>query len=136
MNFGPKNKIKVGGGLASISAVVLVMLIFFLVMTVVSKKEVKASAPETETAFAPATTVIITKDNQYYLSPEETDKDKRSFDQIKDAIIDKVVTSPTKQLMIEGHQLAKYETVYNVVGLAQKNNWQFRMTFTKEPAAE
>jgi|GEM_PF-4338181 len=137
MNFGAKNKVKVGGGMASISAVILVMLIFFLVMIVVAKKEDKPSTDtETATTFIPAITVVITKDNQYFLLPDESDKDKRSFDEIKELIIKKVVDSETKQLKIEGNQLAKYESIYNVAGLAQKNNWQYQLDYTKETAPE
>lgn len=137
MNFGAKNKVKVGGGMASISAVILVMLIFFLVMIVVAKKEDKPSTDtETVATFTPAITVVITKDNQYFLLPDESDKDKRSFDEIKELIIKKVVDSESKQLKIEGNQLAKYESIYNVAGLAQKNNWQYQLDYTKETAPE
>jgi biopolymer transport protein ExbD len=132
MNIGPRNKIKVGGGLAAVSAVVLVMLIFFLIMTVIGKKpEETADKPE-EKKFDPAVTVVITKDNQYYLLPGESDKDKRGFDDIQDEIIAKVQDSESKQLKINGAQLAKYETVYNVAGLAQKNNWEYRLDFVPE----
>jgi biopolymer transport protein ExbD len=136
MNFGPKNKIKVGGGLASISAVVLVMLVFFLIMAVASKKEDKPVVAEPDDSFNPAVTVVITEDNQYYLLPDETDKDKRSFDNIKEQIIAKMTDSPIKELKIEGHQLARYETVYNVAGLAQVNNWLYRLDFTRQPAED
>jgi len=137
MNFGAKNKVKVGGGMASISAIILVMLIFFMVMLVVAQKEDKPTTEaETTATFEPIITVVVTKDSQYYLLPDETVKDKRSFDQIKDVIIKKVVDSESKQLKIEGHQLAKYESIYNVAGLAQKNNWEYQLDYTKETASE
>ncbi len=132
MNFGQKNKVKVGNGLTAISSVVLVMLIFFLVMAVASKKEDAPVSVEPTEEFQPSLTVVITKDNEYYLLPGETAKDKRPFDEIKSLIADKMIESPTKQLKIEGAQLAKYETIYNVAALAQKNNWQYRLDFTKE----
>ncbi|ASS47920.1 MAG: hypothetical protein A3D31_01515 [Candidatus Fluviicola riflensis] len=132
MNFGQKNKIKVGNGLTAISSVVLVMLIFFMVMAVASKKEDAPPVVESTEDFQPSLTVVITKDNEYYLLPGETAKDKRSFDEIKTLIGDKMIESPNKQLKIEGAQTAKYETVYNVAALAQKNNWQYRLDFTKE----
>lgn len=136
MNLGQKNKIKVGGGLSAISAVVLVMLIFFLIMAVVSKKEEPAPILEAENDFNPAVTVVITQDNEYYLLPDETEKDKRAFDEIRDLIGSKVSTSESKQLQIQGHQLAKYETIYNVAALAQKNHWYYRLDYTKQPADE
>jgi biopolymer transport protein ExbD len=136
MNFGPKNKIKVGGGLASISAVVLVMLVFFLIMAVASKKEEQPVVTEPDDSFHPVVTVVITEDNNYYLLPDETEKDKRSFDNIKEQIISKMTEAPVKELMIQGHQLAKYETAYNVAGLAQKNNWLYRLDFTRQPAED
>ncbi|MDH4471265.1 MAG: biopolymer transporter ExbD [Fluviicola sp.] len=132
MNFGQKNKVKVGNGLTAISSVVLVMLIFFMVMAVASKKEDKPIAIESTENFEPSLTVVITKDNEYYILPGETAKDKRSFDEIKTLIGDKMIESQNKQLKIEGAQTAKYETIYNVAALAQKNNWQYRLDFTKE----
>jgi biopolymer transport protein ExbD len=136
MDLKQKNKVKVGGGLSAISAVVLVMLVFFLIMTVVSKKDEKAAIPEADDDFTPAVTVVITQDNRYYLLPDETDRDKRSFDEIRDLIGSRVVASETRQLQIRGHQLAKYETIYNVAALAQKNHWQYRLDYTKQPADE
>lgn len=132
MNFNQKNKVKVGNGLTAISSVVLVMLIFFMVMAVGPKKEATPAPTETTEDFEPSLTVVITKDNEYYLLPGETAKDKRSFDNIKTLIGDRMTESPNKQLKIEGAQLAKYETIYNVAALAQKNNWQYRLDFTKE----
>lgn len=131
MNFGQKNKVKVGNGLTAISSVVLVMLIFFMVMAVASKKEETPAPIESVEDFQPSLTVVITKDNEYYLLPGETEKDKRSFDAIKTLIGDRMLESPNKQLKIEGAQLAKYETIYNVAALAQTNNWQYRLDFTK-----
>jgi biopolymer transport protein ExbD len=133
MGFEPKNKVKVGNGLTAVSAVVLVVLIFFILMTVVSKKDDQTSAsPAPDNDFNPSVTVVITKDNQYYLLPGETEKDKRSFDNIKDQIVTKVMATDNKQLKIEGHRLASYETIYNPAGLAQKNNWQYRLDYTRE----
>lgn len=132
MNFNQKNKVKVGNGLTAISSVVLVMLIFFMVMAVASKKEDAPVALESTEDFQPSITVVITKDNEYYLLPGETEKDKRSFDAIKTLIGDRMLESPNKQLKIEGAQLAKYETIYNVAALAQVNNWQYRLDFTKK----
>lgn len=132
MNIGPRNKVKVGGGLAAVSAVVLVMLIFFLIMTVLGKQPEKTAETPEEKPFEPAVTVVITKDNQYYLLPGESDKDKRGFDDIKEQIMAKVQESESKQLKIDGAQLAKYETVYNVAGLAQKNKWEYRLDFVPE----
>lgn len=132
MNFNQKNKVKVGNGLTAISSVVLVMLIFFMVMAVGPKKEATSAPAEATEDFEPSLTVVITKDNEYYLLPGETAKDKRSFDNIKTLIGDRMTESPNKQLKIEGAQLAKYETIYNVAALAQKNNWQYRLDFTKE----
>ncbi len=131
MNFNQRNKVKVGNGLTAISSVVLVMLIFFMVMAAASKKEDKPAPAEAAAEFNPSFTVVITKDNEYYLLPGETEKDKRPFDEIKNLIADKMTESPVKQLKIEGAQLAKYETIYNVAALAQKNNWQYRLDYTK-----
>lgn len=133
MGFEPKNKVKVGNGLTSVSAVVLVVLIFFILMAVVSKKEDQTSvSPAPDNDFNPSVTVVITKDNQYYLLPGETEKDKRPFDNIKEQIVTKVVATSNKQLKIEGHRLANYEAVYNPAALAQKNNWQYRLDYTRE----
>ncbi|MES2557233.1 MAG: biopolymer transporter ExbD [Bacteroidota bacterium] len=132
MNFGQKNKVKVGNGLTAISSVVLVMLIFFMVMAVGTKNENTPAVVEQTEDFEPSLTVVITKDNEYYLLPGETEKDKRSFDEIKTLIGDRMLESPNKQLKIEGAQTAKYETIYNVAAMAQKNNWQYRLDFTKE----
>lgn len=132
MGFEPTNKVKVGNGLTAISAVVLVVLIFFMLMIVVTKKEAQVTVPAQDNDFNPSVTIVITKDNQYYLLPGETEKDKRSFDAIKEQLVTKVMATDNKQLKIEGDQLAKYETVYNPAALAQKNNWKYRLDYTRQ----
>jgi biopolymer transport protein ExbD len=136
MDLKQKNKVKVGGGLSAISSVVLVMLVFFLIMAVISKKDEKTAVLEPDDDFVPAVTVMVTQDNEYYLLPDETERDKRSFDEIRDLIGSKVVASESKQLQIRGHQLAKYETIYNVAALAQKNHWQYRLDYIKQLPGE
>lgn len=137
MNFGPRNKIKTGGGLNAVYAVVLVLLVFFLLMVIATKQEnEKEVVVASENNFNPAITVVVTKDNLYYIALSETEKDKRPFDAIRELIGEKVLASDSKQLKIEGHQLAKYETVYNVVALAQKNNWPYRLDYTRMTADE
>lgn len=135
MNITQRNKIKVGNGLTAISSIVLVMLIFFMVMAVATKKESSADDKEHATVFDPVLTVVVTEDDQYYLLPGETEKDKRYFDDIKQQIADKITVNEHKHLKIEGHKLAKYETIYNVAHLAEINNWEYRLFYTVDQEA-
>lgn len=130
MNITQRNKIKVGNGLTAISAIVLVMLIFFMVMVVALKKDTSAGEKDQKEVFDPVLTVVITEDNQYYLLPGETEKDKRYFDDVKQQIADKMTVNEHKHLKIEGHKLAKYETIYNAAHLAEINNWEYRLFYT------
>lgn len=132
MNITQRNKIKVGNGLTAVSAIVLVMLIFFMVMVVAVKKEDPSKAKDDTELFDPVLTVIITEDNQYYLLPGETEKDKRYFDDIKEVVGQKMSANEHRHLKIEGHKLAKYETIYNIAHMAEINNWEYRLFYTVE----
>lgn len=132
MNITQRNKIKVSNGLTAVSAIVLVMLIFFMLMAVATKKETPEKSGDKTEVFDPVLTVVITEDNQYYLLPGESEKDKRGFDNIKQLIADKVNVNEHKHLKIEGHKLAKYETIYNAAHLAEINNWEYRLSYTAD----
>ena len=78
MNLGTRNKIKVEGGMASMTDLVFLLLIFFIIMSLMSNQQTPIDLPKTDqnikTVTDPITaTVIITEDNKYYAMPGETE---------------------------------------------------------------
>ena len=75
MGFGTNNKIKVEGGMASMTDLVFLLLIFFIIMSLLSNNQTPIDLPETSEDIHPVQdpvtpTVLITEDNRYVVIRE------------------------------------------------------------------
>ena len=141
MGFGTNNKIKVEGGMASMTDLVFLLLIFFIIMSLLSNNQTPIDLPETSEDIHPVQdpvtpTVVITEDNRYVVM-KGGDMIGGSMDQplefedIKEIAANAVNESGEMKLKIEGHRKADYEAVFNVMALAQLNGWDPVLSYKK-----
>jgi len=135
MNFGSRNKVKVEGGMASMTDLVFLLLIFFIIMALMSNSTTKVDVPKDSSL--PSETnpteprVVITEENLYVVFPGGDMNAPREFEDILGEA-DAVVTNSGKtQLKIEGHRKADYEAVFKVLALAQRNGWDPVLAYEK-----
>lgn len=128
MGFSSKNKIKIEGGMASMTDLVFLLLIFFIIMSIMSNDTTPLALPNPDTDLSPnpiktTPTVVVTEDNQYVVMPGGDMKAPMEFDEIKELVGSVVVASGKPSLKIAGHKKAAYESVFNVLALCQANHW-------------
>lgn len=136
MDFSSRNKTKAEWGMSSMTDLVFLLLIFFIIMSLMANNQTPVKLPKPSTEIPPSqkpvpVTVVITENNQYYVLPGEEEKDARSFEQIKDLVFAKVTESGDLKLRIAGHQKANYASVFEVLALTQANGWDPILAYDK-----
>ncbi|MFT7344590.1 MAG: biopolymer transport protein ExbD [Lentimonas sp.] len=136
MDFGSKNKIKVEGGMASMTDLVFLLLIFFIIMSLMSNNQTPLDLPKTDESIAPdqnpvTATVLITEDNKYVVMPGGSLEAPMEFDDIKELAAQAVLNSGEFKLKVAGHREASYEAVFKVLALAQANEWDPVIAYNK-----
>jgi biopolymer transport protein ExbD len=135
MNFSSKSKVKIEGGMASMTDLVFLLLIFFIIMSLMSNNQTPIDLPEAADLPSdrdPVTaTVIITENNQYVVLPGGSLDAPMEFDEIKELASSAVEGSGQMKLKIAGHRKASYEAVFNVLALSQANAWDPVLAYDK-----
>jgi biopolymer transport protein ExbD len=136
MALESRNKIKAEGGIASMTDLVFLLLIFFIIMSLMSNNQTPIDLPKPNDDIKPVqdpveATVIITEDNKYFVMPGETEAQAREFEAIKEKVMDEVTKSGKTKLKIAGHKAANYEAVFNVLAMAQANGWEPVLAYQK-----
>jgi biopolymer transport protein ExbD len=136
MDLSSKNKIKVEGGMASMTDLVFLLLIFFIIMSLMSNSDIPVDLPKPTDEVNPVQdkvtpTVVISEDNLYFVLPGEEEKNKRSLEEIKEKIISVVTNSGKSKLKIAGHRKADYDAVFQVLALAENNGWTPSLAYSK-----
>ncbi len=129
MALSSKNKIKIEGGMASMTDLVFLLLIFFIIMSIMSNDTTPLALPNPDTDLIKNPTkvnptVIVTEDNRYVVMPGGDMNAPMEFDEIKELVGAVVMESGTPSLKIAGHKKAAYEAVFNVLALCQANQWE------------
>ncbi|TNF47188.1 MAG: biopolymer transporter ExbD [Bacteroidetes bacterium] len=136
MDFSSRNKIKIEGGMASMTDLVFLLLIFFIIMSLMSNNQTPIDLPKTDQDIKPVidpveATVIVTEDNQYVVLPGGSMEEPMEFDEIKELTASAVEKSGKMKLKIAGHRNASYEAVFNVLALSQANAWDPVLSYDK-----
>jgi len=122
--------------MASMTDLVFLLLIFFIIMSLMSNNQTPIDLPEakeelpTSTDPVPAT-VIVTENNEYVVMPGGDMNKPMSFDEIKELAAEAVQESGEAKLKIAGHKDARYEAVFQVLALAQANAWDPVLSYEK-----
>lgn len=135
MNLGSRNKIKTDGGMASMTDLVFLLLIFFIIMALMSNPQAKVDVPENSKlppiADPTAASVVITEENLYVVFPGGDMNAPRQFEDIQAEASAAVAKYGKNRLKIEGHKNADYEAVFNVLAMAQINGWEPVLAYKK-----
>jgi biopolymer transport protein ExbD len=136
MNFSTRNKVKVEGGMASMTDLVFLLLIFFIIMSLMANNQTPIDLPKPDESLKPVkdpveATVIITENNQYVVMPGGDLTKPMEFNQIKELAASAVQKTGKQKLRIAGHKKASYEAVFSVLALAQANGWDPVLAYDK-----
>jgi biopolymer transport protein ExbD len=136
MDLGSKNKIKIEGGMASMTDLVFLLLIFFIIMSLMSNNQTPIDLPEASEQLPASSdpleaTVIITEDNRYVVMPGGSLDQPMEYEDIKEITAAVVENSGKMKLKVAGHRKASYEAVFNVLALSQANGWDPVLAYDK-----
>lgn len=137
MGFGTQNKIKVEGGMASMTDLVFLLLVFFIIMSTMAEKNTPVELPKPTEKLDTSkenttTTVIITEDDLYKIMVSSSDasnpygpkSDGFALEELRDFLIAEVESSPEKKVKIAGARKASYEAVFQVLALSKAKGWK------------
>ena len=136
MDLRPRNKVKVEGGMASMTDLVFLLLIFFIIMSLMANNQTPIDLPKPEenlpTVQDPVEAmVVINEDNRYVVMPGGDMSNPMDFDEIKEITGAAVAKSQKLKLKVAGHRKASYEAIFNVLALAQANGWDPVLAYDK-----
>jgi len=136
MDFSSRNKVKAEWGMSSMTDLVFLLLIFFIIMSLMSNNQTPIDLPDANQEIPPSQnpvepTVIVTEDNRYVVMPGGDMEKPMEFEEIKNLAAAAVESSGKMKLKIAGHRNASYEAVFQVVALAQANSWDPVLAYDK-----
>jgi biopolymer transport protein ExbD len=133
MSIKRKYKISAEFSLASMSDLVFLLLIFFmLASTLVAPNALKLLLPQSnnQTAAKPVTTISITKDLQYYIN-EDGNLRKVNFLEIEPYLKVKFGGKPDTYISLHTDRSVPVEQVVKVMNIARKN--EFKLILATAP---
>ncbi len=139
MGFQTKNKTLIQGGMASMTDLVFLLLVFFIIMSVMSEKNTPVELPQPSEQLETSkenttTTVIITDDNLYKImlsnaqssmeNPFGVKSQGATYEEMRDFLIEAVEQTPEKKVKIAGSRQADYEAVFQILALSKTREWK------------
>lgn len=138
MGFGTQNKIKIEGGMSSMTDLVFLLLIFFIIMSTMAEKNTPVELPQPvenlETSKENATTTVVITENDLYqimlsdasntTNPYGVKTEGVSYEEIRDFLIQEVEKTPEMKVKIAGSRKASYEAVFQILALSKAKGWK------------
>ena len=119
MNLRGRNKVNPNFNMSSMTDIVFLLLIFFLLTsTLVTVSAIDVLLPKAggKTENQTSVAVTITKNSSYYI-----DKTKVSSSNLEQKLLNSVGGDKNKTIVIRGHQDAPYKNVMKIIDIANKN---------------
>ncbi len=119
MSLISQNKIKIEGGMSSMTDLVFLLLIFFIILSALAKNAVDVDLPQggvanpSEQSLA---SVVIRPDNTITLNNKAVD-----ISQIESAILAAVADDEDKIVELYGDMESNYGTVFNIIEISKRN---------------
>ncbi|MFK8038563.1 MAG: ExbD/TolR family protein [Crocinitomicaceae bacterium] len=132
MNLGNRNKPKIEGGMSSMTDLIFLMLIFFIIMSTMAKNTLPVDLPsgkKTSTSQTDATVEVgIDAEDQYFLDAEKSKI--YAFDQLVLALEEKIKLQSNQNLKISGDKNASYEAIFKIIAVSKQRGWKPVLSYT------
>jgi biopolymer transport protein ExbD len=121
MDLGQRNKVSVTGNMSSMTDLVFLLLIFFVILSTLASKGVNVDLPQSKgvTSQASKLTVSITKDEVYLVDKGRVEKG--DLESILKARMDDM---SEKTLYLEVDKTVPTGATVEVIGMAKANDWK------------
>jgi biopolymer transport protein ExbD len=122
MGLKKRNKISAEFSMASMTVIVFLLLIFFMITsTLVNPNAIKLLLPQSQnqTVAKPLTTISITRDLQYFVGTT-----KVSYDQIESTLQKKLGKEPDVYISLHVDENVPMREVVKVMNIAKRNEYK------------
>lgn len=124
MELRSKNEIKSEGSMSSMTDLVFLLLIFFIIMSTMSNPGLPVDLPSAEGSTKKSSNVNIgiTPEGQYFL---DQDKSKLySYETVEPILIERMKTVEDKVLRIHGDKKSALQQSVNILALSKQMEWK------------
>ena len=133
MDLGRRNKVKAEGGMSSMTDLVFLMMIFFIIMSTMSNNTLPVDLPQnsdsTTSADNPPLEIGITENSMYFFDGDSPEN--YTFEEVVPILESKMEAVSDKSLRISGSKTANYEAVFNIIALAKQRDWKPVLTYNR-----
>ncbi|MFV0522237.1 MAG: ExbD/TolR family protein [Mangrovibacterium sp.] len=126
MALKKRSKIDAGFSMSSMTDIVFLLLVFFMVTsTLISPNALKLALPEsnTQTALKPIITLSITKDLRYYINTDDKEPKSIEFNKIESEL-KKIVSDDETIISLHVDKTVPIEEVVKVMNIAKRNDYK------------
>ncbi len=120
-------------GMSSMTDLVFLMLIFFIIMSTMAKHALPVDLPTGEslpnTQRDPLVEVGVNDKSQYFLDDNMTTI--YSLEEIVPILASKIAEQTIPALKISGDKKASYESIFNLISTAKQKDWKPVLTYKK-----
>jgi len=129
-----RNKAEAGFSMASMTDIIFLLLIFFmLTSTVVHPNAIKIMLPQSrqQTSAKPLTRVIIDRELNYYVAFGKEKEQPVSFEEIEPFLRQVVINEPEMYVALYADEMVPHGEVVKILNIANANN--FRLVIATRP---
>jgi len=129
-----KNKISAEFSMASMTDIVFLLLLFFMILsTIVTPNAIRVLLPQSspQVAEKPLTRVIIDKELNFFVSEGRGQDIQVTFDQIEPYLQQITAQAPETYIALFADEAVPYREIVRVLNIANENN--FRLVLATRP---
>lgn len=120
-------------GMSSMTDLVFLMLIFFIIMSTMANDALPVDLPTgkslPQTPKDPPVEVAVDANDQYFIDASQTVY--YSIEEIVPILESKISEQTTPTLKITGDKNASYEAVFNLIAVSKERNWKPVLTYKR-----
>lgn len=120
-------------GMSSMTDLVFLMLIFFIIMSTMAKSSLPVDLPTGKslpnTSKDPLVEVGVNAQSEYFLKESLTTV--YSLEEIVPILSSKIAEQTIPSLKISGDKKASYESIFNLISTAKQKDWKPVLTYEK-----
>jgi biopolymer transport protein ExbD len=133
MNLGRRNKVKAEGGMSSMTDLVFLLLIFFIIISTQTNDHLPVDLPSNDSSVPSPTQApleIGVGENSLYFFDGNSPEDY-TFEEVVPILESKMSSEVEKNLKITGDKMANYEAIFNIIALSKQKGWKPVLTYKK-----
>ncbi|MAO46050.1 MAG: biopolymer transporter ExbD [Crocinitomicaceae bacterium] len=129
MGLSQRNKINVSAGMSSMTDLVFLLLIFFIIISTLVKNGVNVELPSSEssTSANPSTIVSVTKDGKYHVNSKEVNKEDVKYELSK-----ALLNQEKKVVYLQIDEAVPTGSTVELIGMAKANDWKVMIGANKK----